>query len=111
MKPYDNQREYLSWYFKNYPHVMVVRGFIDYDWMKENLDKSMHSTNEDCMGREYPVTLIGYGISGVQHRPDQNFYLWHDRKHFDKVAEAFPEQMVTLDPFGPEVCRHCGLTP
>ena len=86
---------------------MVIKGTIPYEWMKENLEETMHSTGEDCMGRSYPKTLIGYGIAGVTGR-EENFYLWYDKNHFDKVATAFPDQIVTLDPFGPDLCPKCG---
>lgn len=111
MKPYDAQKEYLSWYFPQYRHVMVVRGFIPVDWIEDNLDKSMTSEKENCMGQIYHTKIVGYGIAQVEDDSDERFYLWRDKNHFDKVAAAFADQIVTLNPFGPEVCPHCGLTP
>lgn len=108
MKPYDNQREYIRWYFAHYRHAIVVRGQIPYEWMMQNLEETFHSVGEDCMGQKYPKVGIGYGILGVTDRRDENFYLFYDQDHVRQIVEAMPEIIVTSDPFGPDVCQKCG---
>lgn len=102
MHPYDDQKEHLQWYFSQYPYVIIINGHLDYEWINENLDKTYPSQNQNCMGRNYTVDIVGYGMCPVTARPDEIFYFFYDYDHVLKIKEAFPEQIVTDDPFGPE---------
>lgn len=108
MRPYDSKRDYYRWYFAEYPHAIVTKGLIPYDWMEGNLDKSYTSEYESCMGQPYTREIVGYGIGGVSERPDEKMYFFYDRKHVEKIAAEFPDLIVTLDPFGPDCCPNCG---
>ncbi len=108
MKPYDAQRAYMRQYFgPSYPHVIAVRGHIPIDWMTKNLKATYTYTVDNDMGRDYQQTIIGYGIHGVQDRPGENLYLFHDLEHVRQIVAAMPELIVTTDPFGPDICPAC----
>ncbi|MGN5375846.1 hypothetical protein [Sphingomonas hankookensis] len=108
MKPYDAQREYMRQYFgPKYPHVIAIRGHVPIDWMTANLTPTFTYSVDNDMGPDYQQTIIGYGIHGVRNRPDENLYLFHDKDHLEKVVAAFPDLVVTTDPFGPDLCPRC----
>lgn len=108
MRPYDAKRDYYRWYFSEYPHAIALSDHIPHEWMDANLEKTYTATHENCMAQEYTTQIIGYGIGSVPERPDEKLYFFHDQEHYHKVIDAFPELVVTADPFGPALCPNCG---
>lgn len=109
MKPYDDQGAYLRTYFgPQYPHPIIIRGHIPYEWMEANLDKTYHVVKKSAIwGTVEEYDIIGYGCSAVTSDPELTFYFFHDKKHVEKIIRELPHLVIETNPLGPDRCPVC----